>query len=158
MGAVYGREVVTSIVQPEVSSSGSLTISASDSVFTDSWKGHEKSLVVVYQHQGYDPRTVVTMEGQTLHVSPRNPGCNQNPKYPLSYLNILGAAYGLADVTHQVQQMVQNGSLTVVASNSVFGDAWCKVEKTLTVVYQYGTEPYQTEFVTEGETLSISPP
>ena len=39
-------------------------------------------------------------------------------------LIIAGAAYGLADVTYQVQNLVRNNRLSVSASSSVFSDTY----------------------------------
>jgi len=74
-------------------------------------------------------------------------------------LNILGAVYGLKDVTSLVAGLVQNGSpqtLSVIASNSVFTDTWPDVQKTLSVFYNYDGDETQIQAVTEGQTLNIS--
>ena len=72
-------------------------------------------------------------------------------------LNILGAAYGPADVTNKGRSLVSGNHLRVAARNSVFGDPWRTKKKTLVVVYQFGNGPYWTKIVTEGHTLGISP-
>ena len=39
-------------------------------------------------------------------------------------MTILGAAYGLADVTTKAHALVKNRSLVVTANNHTFGDGW----------------------------------
>jgi hypothetical protein len=55
-------------------------------------------------------------------------------------LQIVGAVYGLGSVTDTVIDQVDRSStpqsLTVVASNDVFGDTWPGTSKTLTVAYR----------------------
>ncbi|ETO31232.1 hypothetical protein RFI_05889 [Reticulomyxa filosa] len=107
-------------------------------------KDVKKSLVVVY---GYD------MSMTTSHVACAGEweGTEELEITPLSKwtlheltvqerdnLIILGAAYGLSNVTDKVTRLVSNNQLTVSASNQVFGDCWCNVKKTLVVVYKYG--------------------
>ena len=75
-------------------------------------------------------------------------------------LTIHGAAYGLKAVTDQVQQVAnaQGGtSLTVKASNDVFGDTWYGTKKSLVVVYQYPGEFPRTNVAKEGEEIIIHP-
>lgn len=91
-----------------------------------------------------------------MNIYPRPPGCSTAPYHAFNALRVVGAAYGLADVTYQVQSMVRNNRLDVVASNGVFGDTWDGNRKTLVVVYQFGNGPYRTEFVTEGRTLHVA--
>ena len=137
-------------------SNGALRVEASNNIFGDSWKGVPKSLVVVYQHEGYEPVTAIVPESTTLNIPPRpfvsHSSSHDCPSYPL---RIVGAAYGLAEVTGQVRSLVNQYHLDVVASNSVFRDSWKGEGKTLVVVYQRGDGPYMTKFVTEGNRLQI---
>ena len=55
-------------------------------------------------------------------------------------MTIFGAAYGLADVTTKVCELVKNCPLKVKVNNSTFGDSWVGIPKTLAVTYQYGKE------------------
>jgi len=75
-------------------------------------------------------------------------------------LQIVGAAYGLGDVTSEVIPLVNRQtspqSLSVQAGSAVFGDTWPKVKKTLTVAYRYGeTGVVCVATAIEGETLTI---
>lgn len=77
-------------------------------------------------------------------------------------LQIVGAAYGLKQVTAQVIKLVNRQafpeSLTVLASNQAFGDTWVGHEKTLTVVYRYDGGPTYVATASEGQTLTIGVP
>ena len=160
LGAAYGRADVTRTLNASVTPShGTLHVSASNSVFGDSWRHVRKTLVVVYQHADYDPHIVVVREHHVLNIAPRP------ARWCLDYLSgspsgghnliIIGAVYGLADVTYQVRSMVRNNHLSVSARNHVFGDTYHRVRKTLVVVYRYGDGPCRTKIVTEGQTLRI---
>ena len=70
-------------------------------------------------------------------------------------MTILGAAYGLADVTSKVSELVRNRSLTATANNSTFGDSWVGIPKSLVVTYQYGEELPTVSAVKENETIDI---
>ncbi|MGF6273810.1 hypothetical protein ABIB38_002188 [Massilia sp. UYP11] len=74
-------------------------------------------------------------------------------------LQIVGAAYGLRQVTAQVIKQVNRQAfpetLSVLASNQAFGDAWVGHEKTLTVVYRYDGGPTFVATALEGQTLNI---
>ena len=155
---MYGREDVTNFLNRRVTRGQTLHVAASNGVFGDSWRGIRKTLVVVYRQQGYDPKIVVVREhgNLQLNIPARVRGFNRVPTYTDRNLRIIGAAYGLADVTYQVQSMVRHNRLRVRASNSVFGDTYHRVRKTLVVVYRIGNGPYRTKFVTEGNTLGIS--
>ena len=73
-------------------------------------KGHKKTLVVVYQYAGLQMLDVVK-EHMLMNFIASPP------------MTIIGAAYGLANVTTKVCALVKNRSLTVTASNKIFGDA-----------------------------------
>lgn len=77
----------------------------------------------------------------------------------MSSLTILGAAYGLADVTAKVQKMVtSNGTLIVTANNATFGDTWHGVDKSLVLIYRFGTNQPETTVVKENATATINEP
>jgi hypothetical protein len=75
-------------------------------------------------------------------------------------LQIVGAAYGQGKVTSRVIELVNRTttpqSLSVQASNAVFGDTWPGFVKVLTVAYRYGAAgSVQVAAVTENQTLEI---
>jgi len=76
-------------------------------------------------------------------------------------LQIVGAAYGLRQVTAQVIKLVDRQAfpefLSVQVSNRVFGDTWIGHAKTLTVVYRYDGGPACVATAVEGEMLCIGP-
>jgi len=156
LGAAYGRADVTHTVHRRISNYETLSVDASNTIFGDSWHGIEKSLVVVYQHQGYHPRVSITREHHTLNIDARPEVSNPTTvNHPIHQLTIVGAAYGLSEVTSKVRSLVQYEHLDVVASNDVFGDSWFGTWKTLVVVYQYGNGPYRTVIAIEGNRLRI---
>lgn len=74
-------------------------------------------------------------------------------------LQILGAAYGLAQVTGKIINLVNRGtnpqSLSITVSNDLFGDTWNGVVKSLTVVYRYDGGAPRVAVATEGNPLTI---
>jgi hypothetical protein len=75
-------------------------------------------------------------------------------------LEILGAAYGLADVAAKVRgavnQRAMPNTLSIRADNGTFGDSWPGFPKTLTVVFRYGPDGAAlVRAVREGEALAL---
>ena len=147
LGAAYGIADVTSTAQKKVQDDTVFDQPANDQTWGDGdWSGNsKKTLVVVYTYGGRMdvPMLNVAKENETMYflVSP--------PLY------ILGAAYGLAPVTAQVQDMVVNRQLHVTADNSTFGDTWHGVKKSLVVTYQFGDEEPGVISVAEKSSMSI---
>ena len=159
LGAAYGPRDVTSDLSRRVTSSGQLTVKPSNGVFGDPWGGVKKTLVVVYKHSCSPPRIAIAREhyDHQLHISakPLNfYNCFQE-RYSRHGLNIVGAAYGLKDVTDKVRSLVHHNRLSIRASNYMFGDSYPGVRKTLIVVYRYGYGRYRTKIVKEDETIHI---
>ena len=65
-------------------------------------------------------------------------------------MTILGAAYGLVDVTTKVCALVKNHSLTVTANNDTFGDGWHGIEKTLVIAYHYVEQLPKVSYAKQG--------
>ena len=142
LGAAYGLKNVTEAANGYLSPNGEFDQYASNNVWGDSWKGHKKTLVVVYDYDGLQMLNVVE-ENERMHfiASPS--------------MAILGASYGLADVTTKVCGLVKNRSLAVKANNETFGDGWEGKKKTLVVTYQYGQQTPLVKFAKENEELEI---
>ena len=102
---------------------------------------------------------------------PEHPGkanlCNAAlpPPPPPLVVVVVGAFYGTgkpesphwrgADVLGKVAALVEDGALSVLASNAVFGDPLHGVRKQLTVTYRIADGPAQTKTVWEGQPLQI---
>ena len=154
LGAAYGPADVSGKVR-SLAKNETLTVAASNSVFGDPWPGTQKSLMIVFQYDNTAPQVKFARENDTIQIAPTT----APPWHPAApgQLTILGATYGLADVTAKVTQRVDNFALTVPAENSVFGDTWVGVVKTLSVVYQYNGIPL-IHTVKEHETLVVGQP
>jgi len=156
LGAAYGKANVTEKVRSIVAN-GNLKLTAENNIFGDSWYGVGKSLVIVYQFGDNKPQVGITREQQTLTLSQPN----QFSEWTFmnnGQIQILGAAYGLADVTNQVASKVQGSSLLVRATNQTFGDSWYGTGKTLVVVYQDAQGNINTSIAPEGEAIKINAP
>mgnify|MGYP002803953649 FL=1 len=151
-GAAYGRADVTGIVR-SLRKAQKLSVKASNEVFGDSWPEVKKTLVVVYSYGNATVQQQVAREGESLNIfQPQNSANHKrSDRLCLSLksivtpsrqqqslkLNILGAAYGLANVTSKAQCLVtSNQEFNQLASNEVWGDGWPGQAKTLVVVYE----------------------
>ena len=97
------------------------------------WYGTVKSLAVTY-------RTVQTVT------------CKEHEFVILPYgVQILGAAYGLADVTRKVRSLYDGNQKSIQANNAVLGDSWPGTVKSFSVTF--ATD--QTKVVPENNRLSL---
>jgi hypothetical protein len=144
-GATYATENVTSAVQSMISPADqSLSLTPSNQTFGgDPWPGVRKTFVIVASYPNQVPFLDIVQEGTPYFLKFRPP------------LQILSGFFGLLDVLLVLQSKVSRRALNVQASDSVFGDGWPGVAKTLDVVYQYGDRTPQLATVKEGENLSI---
>jgi hypothetical protein len=139
-GAAYGRADVTEKIR-SLRKDRKLSVKASDDFFGDSWYVVKKSLVVVYKYGSNSAQLQVVEEGETLEITPPSTTVSDWMNQKLSSLsrttagttvsrkdkstlnlNILGAAYGLSDVTSVAQSfLAANQEFDKVASNAVWG-------------------------------------
>ena len=143
LGASYGpadrTQQVISLVK-----NAALKVVADNETFGDTWKTKTKALVVIYQYGEEEPIVAIAEEGLTMNIVYK-PGPAHLPPADSTNLNILGAAYGLGDVTDKVKNLTKGNELDFTADNSTFGDTWYTKTKSFTLVYQYGrNQPLQT--------------
>ncbi|HEX8366017.1 MAG TPA: hypothetical protein VF603_12125 [Allosphingosinicella sp.] len=147
-GASYGPADVTAIVRARVGGDQTLGFTADNATFGDSWPGVRKTCVIVssYGRAGLD--TDIVIESAASSTMPGDD------------LQILGAAYGKADVTAIVAAAVDRhadpNTLDIAADNATFGDGWPGIPKTLTLVCRFGSDGAPVVKVArEGERLTI---
>lgn len=156
LGAAYGPADVTAIVQSLVQGD-TLTVTANNETFTDTWPDKLKSLAIVYQYSGQSPQVLILPENETETISPPVTSVPMAAAANPCQLTILGAAYGLGNVTDIVQNLIIGGyKVTAPADNEWFSDTWVDVEKTLVIVYSYSSVP-QIKIAMEHETITIVP-
>lgn len=89
---------------------------------------------MVFQYGDEQPQTLIVAQSGTLSIFyTKSPACYIDP----NALTIMGASYGLGNVTEKVASLVTNNCFHAMASNDVFGDTWYGVVKTLVVVYMH---------------------
>jgi len=145
LGAAYGTKNVTKLAKERLSKDGKYIFdekASNDNWGGDPWKHHDKTLVVVYEYDGLKMVDVVK-ESESMYFIASPP------------MYILSAAYGLGDVTDEVIDCIKNDSLTITPNNDLFGDRWSGVEKSFTVVYQYGQETPQIKVAKENKEVKI---
>jgi hypothetical protein len=140
-GAAYGPADATAAVRARVGGDQVLGFTADNATFGDSWPGVRKTCVVVSSYQGSGPVTDIIIE---TGASSTMPGGD---------LQILGAAYGKADVTATVAGAVDRRA----SPNGLdIGDSWPGFPKTLTVVFRFGSDGAPAiRIAREGERLAI---
>ena len=159
-GATYGPRDVTGIAR-NLRKDQSLSFVVSNDTFGgDPWHGIVKSFVLVYKYDTTNSQvqTLILSENQQCVLKPP-PQSKAVPKDRLDTthlkaiqqastqlvtivpqpLVILGAAFGLKDVTVKANQLISTstGKFNQLASNDVWGDGWPGYRKTLVVVYEY---------------------
>ena len=143
-GASFGSADVSTAVRGLVDrATGTLSLVAGHAAFGTACEGRRSAFVIVASYDGQVPFIDIVVEGEPYALSYRPP------------LHILGAFYGLKDVTDIVRASVSRRRLSVSASSGVFGDGWPAVRKTLHVVYQYGGHKPQMATATENQLLHI---
>lgn len=171
LGATFGQEDVTGVLAAQVRG-GTLEVRADTQlVGRDPWRGVVKTAAVVYRHGAATERArVLTVsEGQMLVVTPETvagesslqfvdaPLVQGEPRVPLG-LRILGAAYGLTNVTGAAIERVSRDLLDVHADNRTWGSGGMNTPKTLTIVYQIDGGRPMLRVATEGAQFWIAAP
>ena len=155
LGAAYGKADVTDKVRSAINDD-SIDITASNDAFGDSWYGTKKSLVIVYQYDDYRPTVLVTPENEDVSITEDSTDLQEwNADYSQDF-GILGAAYGLADVTDELQTLLRDGESEIKASNTVFTDSWVNTEKTLVIVHQNTSGLPVVTIITENQSVDAS--
>ena len=170
LGAVYGlldfTEVVSGLVNRAVSPQ-TLTVTASDSVFGDTWPGNQQSLTVVYNYDGGTPGVQATIENNAITISfdsaaAKSETTAKDPENVAAAeeLIIYGATYGPMDVTAAVQALIAQQQLSITVNPQTLSggvDPWPNVIKTLVVVGSYGGLPMVGPITQDGGTLTFTP-
>ena len=154
LGAAYGKSDVSSQVRAAIKDSA-LHIKASNDVFGDSFFGSKKALVIVYKYNNGKPEVLITPEGKKASIT-ENKHKLRHSSHDSKDVGVLGAAYGLADVTEQVQTLFDQGAKDIYADNSVFSDSWPNNKKTLVVVYASPSGKPTVEIAVEGECIKTA--
>lgn len=171
LGATFGQEDVTGTLANRVRG-GTLEVRADAQLAgRDPWPGVTKTAAVVYRYGGATERARVltVLEGQMLVVTPEvyppggttafvdAPDVRGELRTPLG-LRILGAAWGLTDVTGRAIERVDRDMLDVPADARVWGPGGMNTPKTVTIVYQIDGGRPMLRVATEGAQFVICAP
>ena len=155
IGATYGLGCVTDKTRTILGSSKHLVVTANNATFGDTWHGVKKSLTVVYQYEGHPTAVAIAQEGQKLCISPPRHASVRGYERPSKFC-VIGAAYGLADVTVKANSQISNDKLKICANNRTFSDSWHGIVKSFVAVFDNGDgQPYMV-IVSEGRHVSVS--
>jgi len=154
LGASYGKANVTDKVRSLVSES-KLNFKVDNATFGDSLPGRPKSFTLVYQYGYSKPDVVIVKEGEMINISPS--GYNQQPWSGVlpGRIGVLGASYGLGNVTPNVASKINNESLNFYCNNQTFGETWQNNAKTFTLVYLDVAQIPQTLVFEENQQVNI---
>lgn len=165
LGAVYGLGKVTARVASLVDRTASpqtLTVTASNAVFSDTWPGIPKTLTVVYRY-GADgaPVVAVVQENAQLTIGAAQyaarrvvtpAGAGLPPQ-----LTVYGASYGRGDVTAAVRNLISPAgqTLQLTANNATFTDTWPGVVKAFVIVAAYTGQAPFVDVITENQPYDL---
>jgi hypothetical protein len=140
--AVYGLKTVTEQVKGLLDEGDPKTLSfivSNRVIGEDGWHGQRKSITIIYNYREGDLQVATAKEGDVITLSPKlstapNAIIRENSTGN-HRLSVLAATYGPHDITHKVKKMISfYNTLLFPVNNTVLGDAWHGVEKTLVIV------------------------
>jgi hypothetical protein len=144
LAATYGLGDVTSKVREKIKAPPqSLSVTADNATFGDTWEGTLKSMVVVAAYNGEEPFVDIILEGGAYSLRYRPP------------FRVLNAKWGISDVTTTVRGAIRRGALSMLAVPQILRGGGFGEGRILAVVSQYGNEQPQLKVAAEGERLSI---
>jgi hypothetical protein len=156
--AVYGLKTVTDDITNLIIDGNPQTLHFmvnNQVIGKDGWRGQRKSITVVYNYDSGELRVAAAKEGDMLTITPDVP--KQFP-IPLNNsandkrLSVLAATYGPDDVTYKIKNMISSyNTLSFTADNTIFGETWYGVAKTLVIVLGNNDEVKAVEIFTERE-------
>jgi len=156
LGATYGPANVTDNVRALIKDNG-LKFTVSNSILGDPWFGVVKSFMVVYKYGNSLSITKIFKENESFEIKyDMNQDIPDATNYQEGGFYILGASYGLGDVTTKCRSNIQDKKLKVTANNKTFCDYWYGTKKILSVVYKDGKSSIKVATAKENEGLSIS--
>jgi hypothetical protein len=161
--AVYGLQTVTEQISNLVTdgSPQKLHFTVNNkNIGEDGWVGQRKSIMIVYDYDGGDLHVATAIEGEAITIDPDKLG-NRRPVIPEPFsgsnsLSVLAASYGPDDVTYKIKSLISSyNTLSFPVDNTLFGDPWYGVAKTLVIVLGKDHEVSAVEVFTERETCYI---
>jgi hypothetical protein len=161
--AVYGLQTVTEQIRNLVTDGSPQTLHFTvnnKNIGEDGWVGQKKSIMIVYDYDGGDLHVATAIEGEAITIDPDKLG-NRRPVIPEPFsgsnsLSILAASYGADDVTYKIKGLISSyNTLSFPVDNTLFGDPWYGVAKTLVIVLGKDHEVSAVEIFTERETCYI---
>jgi len=162
--AVYGLKTVTEHVRNLLNEEDSQTLSfivSNRTIGEDGWYGQKKSITILYDYNGGDTQVATAKEGDAITITP---GLRRQPKLIGKHvpadnqtLSVLAATYGADDVTYKIRNLISShNTLSFTVNNTLFGDAWYGVAKTLVIVLGSGKEVSSVEIFIERETCYVN--
>jgi hypothetical protein len=161
--AVYGLQTVTEKISKLVTDGSPQTLHLiinNKNIGEDGWVGQRKSLMIVYDYDGGDLHVAGGVEGEAITINPDKLGNRRRvirePFEGSNSLSVLAATYGPDDVTYKIKSLISSyNTLSFPVDNTVFGDAWYGVAKTLVIVLGKDHDVSGVEIFTERETCYI---
>ena len=161
--AIYGLKNVTAQVSSLVKDGipQTLNFAVTNRVIgEDGWRGQRKSITIVYNYDGGDLQVATAKEGDIVAINPGTIKTLQ-PVIEEAAVNkngfsVLAASYGLDNVTYRVKKMISPyNTLSFRIDNTLFGDPWHGVAKTLVIVLGHANEITAVQIFTEREICYI---
>ena len=161
--AVYGLKTVTEDIKSLITEGAPQVLHFmvnNQMIGKDGWRGQRKSITIVYNYDGGELRVAAAKEGEMLTITPDTPKQLKLPAANTSAdnekLSVLAATYGPDDVTYRVRNMVSSyNTLSFTVDNTIFGETWYGVAKTLVIILGNKEEVKAVEVFTERETCYL---
>jgi len=162
--AIYGLKTVTDNISNLIIDGNPQTLNFivnNQVIGEDGWRGQQKSVTVLYNYDGSSELCVAAAkEGDVLTITPDKPRqfrfLHADTSIDDGRLSVLAATYGPDNVTYKVKNLISSyNTLSFVADNTIFGDTWYGVPKTLVIVLGNSSEVKAVEIFTERENCYI---
>lgn len=135
IAAVYGLEIVTERIAVLVNKAKIETLEfnvTNEIIGIDGWRGQIKSLTVLYNYDGGQLQVAGAKEKTVLQINPNT--ISESSRYNNSNAEtpVIAATYGPQNVTEIIDALITaDHKLSFIADNTLFGDTWSGVAKTL---------------------------
>ena len=163
LAAVYGLKSVTNNIAALVTDDDlqKLSFTVNNKVIgEDGWKGQRKSLTILYNYDDGAALVATAKESEVLTIGSaefaKSKALTKHISFHKEKVTVLAATYGTDDITYKVKNLISSyNTISFKADNTVFGDGWYGVAKTLVVILGYDNNVSAIEVFTERENCYI---
>lgn len=161
--AVYGLKNVTTNIVALVTDGDlqKLSFTVNNKIIgEDGWEGQRKSITIFYNYDDGAMLIATAKESEVITIGSaefaKSKALAKHISFHQQKVTVLAATYGADDITYKVKNLISSyNTLSFKADNTVFGDGWYGVAKTLVIILGYGHNVTAVEVFTERENCYI---